>query len=248
MIRARQLHPGSGGPGVRAASSPTTWASAHVIGVGQRHRRDHDRAAGDRRAAGRRGRGAVVHVLRVGRGGRHRRSAAGVLRRRPRHPQRHRARPSRPCSRHARKAIIAVDLFGSPGAVDELRELGVPVLEDAAQAAGASLGDRRGGRARRRGDVLVLPVQEPAAASATAARSRPTTTTSPSSRGRCASTGRATSRASSTWATTRALTSCRRRSCACCWPSSTTGARGRRAAADAYAQAGLWPITCACRR
>jgi dTDP-4-amino-4,6-dideoxygalactose transaminase len=42
-------------------------------------------------------------------------------------------------------AIIAVDLFGLPAPVDELRELGVPVLEDAAQAAGASLGDRRAG-------------------------------------------------------------------------------------------------------
>jgi dTDP-4-amino-4,6-dideoxygalactose transaminase len=38
------------------------------------------------------------------------------------------------------KAIVAVDLFGSPAPVPELRALGVPVLEDAAQAAGASLG------------------------------------------------------------------------------------------------------------
>jgi dTDP-4-amino-4,6-dideoxygalactose transaminase len=41
------------------------------------------------------------------------------------------------------KAIISVDLFGLPA--PDLRELGVPVLEDAAQAAGASLGDRRAG-------------------------------------------------------------------------------------------------------
>lgn len=38
------------------------------------------------------------------------------------------------------KAIVAVDLFGSPAPVPELRQLGLPVLEDAAQAAGASLG------------------------------------------------------------------------------------------------------------
>jgi dTDP-4-amino-4,6-dideoxygalactose transaminase len=43
------------------------------------------------------------------------------------------------------KAIIAVDLFGLPAPIPELRELGVPVLEDAAQAAGASLGERRAG-------------------------------------------------------------------------------------------------------
>jgi dTDP-4-amino-4,6-dideoxygalactose transaminase len=42
-------------------------------------------------------------------------------------------------------AILAVDLFGCPAPLPELRELGVPVLEDAAQAAGASLGGRRAG-------------------------------------------------------------------------------------------------------
>ncbi|MBV8956563.1 MAG: DegT/DnrJ/EryC1/StrS family aminotransferase [Solirubrobacterales bacterium] len=43
------------------------------------------------------------------------------------------------------RAIVAVDLFGCPAPVPELRELGLPVLEDAAQAAGASLGGRRAG-------------------------------------------------------------------------------------------------------
>jgi dTDP-4-amino-4,6-dideoxygalactose transaminase len=42
-------------------------------------------------------------------------------------------------------AILAVDLFGVPAPVPELRELGVPVVEDAAQAAGASLAGRRAG-------------------------------------------------------------------------------------------------------
>jgi dTDP-3-amino-3,4,6-trideoxy-alpha-D-glucose transaminase len=37
------------------------------------------------------------------------------------------------------KAIIAVHLFGNVAPVPELRELGLPVLEDAAQAAGATL-------------------------------------------------------------------------------------------------------------
>jgi dTDP-4-amino-4,6-dideoxygalactose transaminase len=43
------------------------------------------------------------------------------------------------------RAIIAVDLFGLPAPIPELSELGVPVLEDAAQAAGARLGGRRAG-------------------------------------------------------------------------------------------------------
>jgi dTDP-4-amino-4,6-dideoxygalactose transaminase len=42
-------------------------------------------------------------------------------------------------------AIVAVDLFGCPAPAPELRELGLPVLEDAAQAVGASLGGRKAG-------------------------------------------------------------------------------------------------------
>jgi dTDP-4-amino-4,6-dideoxygalactose transaminase len=45
----------------------------------------------------------------------------------------------------ATRAIVPVHLFGNVAPVDELRELGPPVLEDAAQAAGASLGQRRAG-------------------------------------------------------------------------------------------------------
>jgi dTDP-4-amino-4,6-dideoxygalactose transaminase len=43
------------------------------------------------------------------------------------------------------RAIVAVDLFGLPAPVPELRAFGVPILEDAAQAAGASLEGRRAG-------------------------------------------------------------------------------------------------------
>jgi dTDP-4-amino-4,6-dideoxygalactose transaminase len=43
------------------------------------------------------------------------------------------------------KAIVAVDLFGNPAPVPELRALGLPVLEDAAQAAGAILNGRHAG-------------------------------------------------------------------------------------------------------
>ncbi len=43
------------------------------------------------------------------------------------------------------RAIVPVHLFGNVAPVAELRELGVPVLEDAAQAAGARLGGVRSG-------------------------------------------------------------------------------------------------------
>jgi dTDP-4-amino-4,6-dideoxygalactose transaminase len=43
------------------------------------------------------------------------------------------------------KAIVAVDLFGCPAPVAELREFGLPILEDAAQALGASLDGARAG-------------------------------------------------------------------------------------------------------
>jgi dTDP-4-amino-4,6-dideoxygalactose transaminase len=42
-------------------------------------------------------------------------------------------------------AVVAVDLFGVPAPMGELRQLGLPVLEDAAQAAGARLEGRRTG-------------------------------------------------------------------------------------------------------
>lgn len=43
------------------------------------------------------------------------------------------------------KAIVPVHLFGNVAPVDELREFGVPIVEDAAQAVGARLDGRRAG-------------------------------------------------------------------------------------------------------
>jgi dTDP-4-amino-4,6-dideoxygalactose transaminase len=43
------------------------------------------------------------------------------------------------------KAIVAVHLFGNVAPIGELRELGLPVLEDAAQAAGAMLNGEKAG-------------------------------------------------------------------------------------------------------
>jgi dTDP-3-amino-3,4,6-trideoxy-alpha-D-glucose transaminase len=51
------------------------------------------------------------------------------------------------------KAIVPVHLFGNVAPADELRELGVPVLEDAAQAAG---GERNGVKAGALGDAATF--------------------------------------------------------------------------------------------
>ena len=61
----------------------------------------------------------------------------------------------------ATKAVIAVHLFGNVAPVAEIEALGVPVLEDAAQAAGSRSDARSPGRARPRGDVQLLPLEEP---------------------------------------------------------------------------------------
>jgi dTDP-4-amino-4,6-dideoxygalactose transaminase len=52
------------------------------------------------------------------------------------------------------RAIVAVDLLGSAAPVEELRELGLPVVEDAAQALGAATADGR--RAGALVDVATL--------------------------------------------------------------------------------------------
>ena len=121
------------------------------------------------------------------------------------------------------KAIVTVDLFGCPAPTPALRELGVPVLEDAAQAAGASLDGRRAGSLGDAATFSFYP-SKTFRASVTAARSPPTTTGSPSWRARSGSTAPGTSRALSTSATTRVWTRCRPRSCGSCCPGSTRGA------------------------
>ncbi len=193
----------------------------------QRHRRDHDRAARDGRRPRRRGGRALLHVLRVRRGdpadGRH----AGVLRHRPRRPTASTAETVRAALTPRTKAVIvrAPVRQRRPGRRDR-----------GARRAGAR-GRRAGGRLARAGG----PAR---ARSATAA----TFSFFPSKnlgvlrrrrhdhhlgrRGRrdrahrCASTARATRSATSGSATTRASTSCRRRSCACSCRTSTRGRMG----------------------
>ena len=134
------------------------------------------------------------------------------------------------------KAIVAVDLFGVPAPVGELREaFGLPVLEDAAQAAGAVLNGRRAGALGDAATFSFYPSKN-LGALATVARSRPTMMRSQGSSARSGFTALVTRRPSITSATTRASTSCRQRSYGCCCPSSTVVRRppgGRQAYVDA---------------
>ncbi len=144
------------------------------------------------------------------------------------------------------RAVVAVDLFGCPAPVAELRELGLPVLEDAAQALGASLGRPAGRRARRRGHDLLLSLEEPGRLRRRGRHRHRRR------RGGRAGAGAAlpridgTSATSSTSATTRGWTSSRRRSCASCFPISTSwvgGPPGRRGGLSARPG---WPSTWSC--
>lgn len=56
-------------------------------------------------------------------------------------------------------AVVAVHLYGRPAPLDELSGLGVPVIEDAAQAHGATLGGRRVGSLGRAGCFSFYPTK-----------------------------------------------------------------------------------------
>ncbi len=74
-------------------------------------------------------------------------------------------------------AILSVDLFGLPA--PDVSELGLPVLEDAAQAAGARRHGQMAGTLGNVGHLLVLPLQEPRRLRGRRRRSSPMTTRSP---------------------------------------------------------------------
>ena len=134
------------------------------------------------------------------------------------------------------KAVIAVHLYGNIAPVAEIEALGVPVLEDAAQAAGSRTTAGRPGVARDGRDVQLLPVQEPRVLR----RRRRDHDERPRDRGPVPDAALPRllrqDHASSTSATTRASTSCRPRSCGC---SCRTSTRGPTAGAP------RWPTTSA---
>src|SRR5437588_12625837 len=55
------------------------------------------------------------------------------------------------------RAIVPVHLFGNVAPVDDLRDLGVPIVEDAAQAIGGSLRGRRAGALGHAGTFSFYP-------------------------------------------------------------------------------------------
>jgi dTDP-4-amino-4,6-dideoxygalactose transaminase len=55
------------------------------------------------------------------------------------------------------KAVLAVDLFGNPAAIPEIEALGVPLLEDAAQAAGSRFDGRKAGSLGRAATFSFYP-------------------------------------------------------------------------------------------
>ena len=75
--------------------------------------------------------------------------------------QRHRSTRCGPCSPRARRRSSRSTCSASRRPRPSFASSGVPVLEDAAQAAGASLDGRRAGSLGDVGHVLVLSVQEP---------------------------------------------------------------------------------------
>ena len=99
----------------------------------------------------------------------------------------------------------------------------MPVLEDAAQAAGSTSARRPPGRAGHARDVLVLPVQEPRRLRRRRRDHDRATPRWPIASARCASTARPTRRPTTTSATTAASTRSRPRSCASSCPTSTPG-------------------------
>ena len=106
----------------------------------------------------------------------------------------------------------------------ELEALGVPVLEDAAQAAGTLAADGRArGHSAAIGDVQLLSVQEPRRLRRRRRDHHRRRGAGASASARCASTARATRSPTRRSATTRAWTSCRPRSCACSCRTSTRG-------------------------
>ena len=231
-IDSRHVHPRPGG------ARPSRRELAGYLGGAprdrrrQRDRRADARAARARRRAGRRGRRAVVHVLRLRRGDPAHRRAARVLRRRPRHVLRHRRD-------RAGGADAAHEGGRSPCTCSATWRRSRRSRRSACRCsrtpprppARARPAARRPGALGTVGDVLVLPVEEPRRASATAARSPTDDDERRRARADAALPRLARQvRPSSSSATTRASTSCRRRSCACSCRTSTPGATGRRAA------------------
>ena len=206
----------------------------------QRHRGADDRPARARGRAGRRGRRAVVHVLRERRGDPAARAPGPSSATSTPRPSVSRPRRSRAALTPRTKAVDRRPPLRQRRA--GARDRGARrarCVEDAAQAAGSPGPDGAARRARHRRDVLLLPVEEPRRLRRRRRDHDERRRRSPTASGRCASTARATRSPTSRSATTRASTSCRRRSCASSSRTSTTGPTHRARCGRWYDGAGL---------
>ena len=171
------------------------------------------------RRPGRRGGGAVLHLLRDGGGDPPHRRRAGVLRRRSRDASASPPQTVRAALTPRTKAVIAVHLFGNVAPVREIEALGVPVLEDAAQAAGSPGSD---GARRARSPTAATFSFYPSKNLGAFGDGGAITTNDAAIAERVRSLhfhGSPRQAATSRWsATTRALTRSRRPSCACSCP------------------------------
>jgi hypothetical protein len=186
--RQRALHPRPRGRGVRAefaaylgartaSASPTAptrsrsrcarWASARATRSSCRRSRSTRAPRRSRRPA-----------------------RAGLLRRRPRDVLRH-AETVEAALTPRTKAVVAVHLFGNVAPVAEIEALGVPVLEDAAQAPARRAATAAPGALGTIATFSFFPSKNLGAFGDGGAITT-TTTSSPSACGCCASTARAT--------------------------------------------------------
>ncbi len=133
------------------------------------------------------------------------------------------------------KAIMPVHLFGRPAPLAELAALGLPLIEDAAQAFGAT-GVASAGVCST---FSFFPTKNLFALGDGGLDRLPATTRSPSGCGCSASTARATSRRSSSSAPTRGSTRSRPPRCGSSSRTSQGWNDGRREGAARYAELGL---------
>ena len=158
--RQRQVHPRAGGAARSSRSSPRTAApgtrsASPTAPTRSRSRSAHSASGPATRSSCPRSRSTRAR-RRSRRPARGPSSATSIPRR-----SASRAETVQAAITPRTKAVIAVHLFGNVAPIAEIEALGIPVVEDAAQAAGSIVARRPSRRAGQHRDVQLLPVEEP---------------------------------------------------------------------------------------